>query len=405
MKKRIYKKVLEIILGMFAGLFVSAILTSWFLPGSSIFLKGIVALLCSGTSYVGLQALKEEYFEKRADLKKKLSGLLVSEDEEKKKQKIDKTTQTLKRERNVNNYVSHKNIASDTKKSNQESVEPKKYYGLIGYYAEKNQIIYLEKELCFKINQFLNFVATRYFDELQAYKLEDKIIVLLLEQIFLNLKHQKENSFRVASLEFSSYNTITSVLDGCFFLPAVLKEKIKNDYIGYVSKNSDLNIEKYEAVNTYCWYSVLDDLELFTKLVNSIKGDVRSFLGPEAVNNFELIDWDLVVLKELSLNIIDSCGVEFFDYENMEESVWALLNRLIFEISLYVVLNNKKQVGCVEMLNSLKNCEGFLPLEVKMKVIDKLCLKYNISNHPYAKVNIQEPTVDNIIQFPVKVKK
>lgn len=402
MKKRIYKKMLEIFLGISGGLFVSTVLNSWFFSQMPSIFNVIVTVMCSGVGYIGLQAFKEEYIEKRVELKEKLSEFL---DFEEKNKRSKKRTQKLRKERISEKYVEHKNVTSDNTKSKKEYSETKNYYALIGYYAEKNQIIYLGEELCFKINQFLNFVTTRYFKELQTYKLEDKIIVLLLEQIFLNFKYQKENT---RYLEFSSDYTITSVLDGCFFLPQNLKEKIKAEYPSYIGKHFNNKQHPMENFNAYAWYDVLNDLEFFAKLVNTMKVHIIGFLDSESVENFENIDWDLPILRELAFEIFENCGVEFFGYENLDESVFDMLSRLIVEISLYVVLNNKKHVGCIEMLNSLKNCEGFLPIDVKMKVIDKLCIKYNIINHPYHKTVTQQVVNDNlnnVIQFPGKSKK
>lgn len=143
------------------------------------------------------------------------------------------------------------------------------------------------------------------------------------------------------------------------------------------------NVILFDEINTPEYYQfVLDYL--------SADGFFNDFGNPE------LLSWDFEFMSEVGDIINRLYGDKIVESTNDGSTILATL---VAEAGIYALVNKKKEVGCTEIINSIKNWTQYLNLNEKINIFNTINEETDCSYHPYHKNKVYTKTRGNIIEF------
>lgn len=260
------------------------------------------------------------------------------------------------------------------------------------------------------INQFIYMINANYFDEInrQFPSLDrEDIIRKLIEQIsnYLNASQR---------MKFDETDAKT-VLEYCLFIKPDMKEqmfkefkkskvKFKGTYnFEIIRKDTETvseYIEKFDEERKATWFDV-DNVEDYDSIISNFES--QDYWQEEGLPSPENLIWDMAFLMIIVKTIVKHNRSELRK-QNEEYTNLSLAADYIYNAMLYAVLNNKKEVGKTELLNTFKNW-NYLPFEMKLDTINIIFNENEISydEHPLGiKSTRSKKQPQKIIKFPTK---
>lgn len=105
------------------------------------------------------------------------------------------------------------------------------------------------------------------------------------------------------------------------------------------------------------------------------------------LGNAQILKWDFDFLSEVGKIINRLYGKRII---NITKDSSVILATLVAEAGIYALINEKDQVGPVEILNSIKNWTQYLSLTDKINIFDTVCRETDCAYHPYHKKEDKE---------------
>lgn len=100
------------------------------------------------------------------------------------------------------------------------------------------------------------------------------------------------------------------------------------------------------------------------------------------LGNAQMLKWDFEFLSKVGKIINRLYGKRII---NITKDSSVILATLVAEAAIYALINEKNQVGPVEILNSIKNWTQYLSLTDKINIFDTVCRETDCTYHPYHK--------------------
>ncbi len=263
------------------------------------------------------------------------------------------------------------------------------------------------------INQFIYMINANYFDEInrQFPSLDrEDVIRKLIEQIsnYLNASQR---------MKFDETDAKT-VLEYCLFIKPDMKEQIFKEFkkskvkfkgtynFEIIRKDTETvseYIEKFDEERKATWFDV-DNVEDYDSIISNFES--QDYWQEEGFPSPENLIWDMAFLMIIVKTIVKHNRSELRK-QNEEYTNLSLAADYIYNAMLYAVLNNKKEVGQTELLNTFKNW-NYLPFEMKIDTINTIFDENEISyeEHPLGiKTKKEKKQPQKIITFPKSIKK
>lgn len=105
------------------------------------------------------------------------------------------------------------------------------------------------------------------------------------------------------------------------------------------------------------------------------------------LGNAQILKWDFDFLSKVGKIINRLYGKRII---NITKDSSVILATLVAEAGIYALINEKDQVGPVEILNSIKNWTQYLSLPDKINIFDTVCRETDCTYHPYHKKEDKE---------------
>ena len=207
-------------------------------------------------------------------------------------------------------------------------------------------------------------------------------------------------------------NDAKEILNKSFIIPNELKEPIfeefkkskikygKKSFYEIIRKDTDSSFDNYfskrnEEKNDNWTRFDIDDANDYHTIIQ-VFADEESI---QELGNAHELEWDMELLvrmmKLIATNYRQELIKEKEDYTNFK-----LVSTFIYNAMSYALVNNKKEVGYKELLNTFKNWR-FLSFQMKLKVLDDIFEQENFDykDHPFEVKKSKKPH-QKIIEFP-----
>lgn len=259
---------------------------------------------------------------------------------------------------------------------------------------EKNNVPLLESEVM-HINQFLYLVNANYYEAIDessyATMTRDLLINDLIEEISAYFEETGETIF--------AEETAKSVLKRIPYIDDTIKEAIYKEFKKSKIKfkgTTDYGIIRRDVQSGQLSYLMehlneekklgtsptfdAENLSDYRALIDSV-ADLKEFEEENYGNPKNLI-WDMDLLRTI-IKTISRHSQEIEEYRG-EYSLFNVAASFIYNASLYATLNNRREVGLQEQLNTFKEWP-YLPFELRLDVLDEVFTENGISyeNHPF----------------------
>lgn len=258
------------------------------------------------------------------------------------------------------------------------------------YQKEEETGMKCSSNLCVNINSFLYLINANYYEEIAKYLKDlnrEELINMLLEQIFLYLEDNKTNALKNEDAEV--------ILKNCYFLKDELKEKIRNEYHGaevnlngfidhsIINKRIDvLNEKEYmdyhqEEIPKTTIFDI-EDIKSYKIIVEGMR-EIDNYLCN--FGDISVIEWDYEALQKVVCIITKEFRKELVKQRD-DYTEFGLTTSLAYNAMAYAVLNKKKCVSYLELLNTFKEW-NYIAYDLRCIIANHLKNKLDIPNVNY----------------------
>ena len=282
---------------------------------------------------------------------------------------------------------------------------------ILDVFEEKNKGIPHEEIM--HINQFLYLINANYYDEIhKQFPSMDR------EDVIRKLVEQVSNYLNFSNRLAFDEKDAKKVLDYCIFINSDLKEQIFKEFkkskvklrdtYDYQIIRKDTStmadyIEKFNQEKDATWFDA-DDIEHYEAIIANYEN--QDYWQEEGYPSPKDLKWDIDFLRTIIKTIIRDHRQELRK-TNPEYTNLNLAGHYIYNAMVYAILNNKKEVGQTELLNTFKNWD-YMPFEMKIDTINTIFDENEISyeEHPLGiKAKKEKKQPQKIITFPKSIKK
>lgn len=263
---------------------------------------------------------------------------------------------------------------------------------IINEIFEKNHITISEDDLM-NVNQFIYLINCNYYEKLREYIPEstrEQLVKSMIRQTSMYLRQYDKHTFNEKDAK--------KILNNCIFIPkkiaAEIAEEFKKSKVNFfgtkmyeiIRNDVDDNIEAYisakdEEEKDRCSSFDSNNIEHYRTIIESIsKSD---YIQNLATSNPNDLKWDVDFLMKI-MNIIIKDHREELVQKDEEHQNFPLVISYMYNALAYAVVNNKKEVGKTEMINTFKNWD-YIPFDMKLAVLDKIFENEEIDykEHPF----------------------
>ena len=281
---------------------------------------------------------------------------------------------------------------------------------ILDVFEEKNKDF--PQDEIMHINQFLYLINANYYDEIHK-----QFPSIDREDLIRKIVEQISNYLNISNRLAFDEEDAKKVLDYCIFINRDLKEQIFKEFkkskvklletydYQIIRKDTETMadyIAKFNQEKDATWFDA-DDIKHYEAIIANY--EKQEYWQEEGYPSPENLKWDLEFLRTIIKTIIRDHRQELRK-TNSEYTNLNLAGNYIFNAMAYAVLNNKKEVGQTELLNTFKNW-NYLPFEMKLDTINTIFDENEISydEHPLGikKSKDKKPT-QKIITFPKNIK-
>lgn len=243
------------------------------------------------------------------------------------------------------------------------------------------------------VNQFIYLINCNYYEQLRKYIPEsnrEQLIKSMIRQTSMYLRQSDRHNFNEKDAK--------KVLNNCIFIPKKTAAEIAEEF--KKSKVKFLGNKMYEIIRN----DVADDIDAYISAKDEEEQDRFSSFDSNNIEHYKTIiesvskseyiqnlattnpsdlKWDIDFLMRIMNIITKDHREELVQRDNMYQN-FPLVISYIYNALAYAVVNNKKEVGKTEMINTFKNWD-YIPFDMKLDVIDKVFEEYEIDykEHPY----------------------
>ena len=273
-------------------------------------------------------------------------------------------------------------------------------------YLEQEQVTLAEDQEM-NINQFLYLINANYYEELNK-----KYPSLNREHLIRHILSVTMSYYQQTNKKTFDENDAKEILNKSFIIPNELKEPIfeefkkskikfgKKTFYEIIRKDTDSSFDNYfskrnEEKNDNWTRFDIDDANDYHTIIQ-VFADEESI---QELGNAHELEWDMELLvrmmKLIATNYRQELIKEKEDYTNFK-----LVSTFIYNAMSYALVNNKKEVGYKELLNTFKNWR-FLSFQMKLKVLDDIFEQesFDYKDHPFEVKKSKKPH-QKIIEFP-----
>ncbi len=276
---------------------------------------------------------------------------------------------------------------------------------ILDIFEEKNKDF--PQDEIMHINQFLYLINANYFSEIsKQFPSMDR------EDVIRRLVEHISNYLNISGRLTFDETDAKKALDYCLFINPDLKKQIYKEFkkskvkimgthdFEIIRKDSD-SMEEYLAKFSEEKESTrfdADNIKHYEDIIESYKG--QDYWQEKGLSSPEDLEWDVEFLRTVIKTIIRDHRQELRK-QNPQYTNLNLACSYIYNVMLYAVLNNRKEVGQTEMLNTFKNW-SYLPFDMKIDTINTIFDENEISydEHPLGiKANRNKKHPQKIINF------